>query len=228
MDIYDEECIQEAGRLGKIPKDFLQHDAELGELHRRNFRKAVNRLLPQTIRIRDVEEAPLDFHPQFHARRKTYQYRMFRDEVCCPFVRRFVHHHPYPLNEAVMMEAAPLFEGRHDFTAFAASDESDQEKPSKVRTIYSSVIERGADTLVYTIAGSGFLKHMVRNMVGTLVETGRGNLSLADVRRRLEPGCGIRPGPTAPASGLVLISVEYDSPDPNSRDPVASSDSSAP
>jgi tRNA pseudouridine38-40 synthase len=193
-----------------------------------NFRKAVNRLLPQTIRIRDVEEAPLDFHPQFQAKRKTYQYRMFRDEVCSPFVRRFVHHYPYPLNEAAMMEAAPLFEGRHDFTAFAASDESDQEKPSKVRTIYSSVLERGVDTLVYTIVGSGFLKHMVRNMVGTLVETGRGNLSMTDVRRRLEPGCGIRPGPTAPASGLVLISVEYDSPDPNSRDPAASSDSSAP
>jgi tRNA pseudouridine38-40 synthase len=97
-----------------------------------------------------------------------------------------------------------------------------------VRTIYSSVLERGVDTLVYTIVGSGFLKHMVRNMVGTLVETGRGNLSMTDVRRRLEPGCGIRPGPTAPASGLVLISVEYDSPDPNSRDPAVSSDSSAP
>jgi len=193
-----------------------------------NFRKAVNRLLPMTIRIRDVEEAPLDFHPQFDARRKTYQYRMFRGEVCSPFVRRFVHHHPYPLNEAAMLEAARLFEGRHDFTAFAASDERDQEKLSKVRTIYSSVLERGADTLVYTIIGSGFLKHMVRNMVGTLIEAGRGNLSLADVRRRLEPGCGIRPGPTAPASGLVLISVEYDSPEPNPRDPAASSDRGAP
>jgi tRNA pseudouridine38-40 synthase len=177
-----------------------------------NFRKAVNRLLPHTIRISDVEEIALDFHPQFDAKRKTYQYRMFRDEVCPPFVRRFVHHHPYPLNEGVMIQAARLFEGRHDFTAFAASDERDRESLSKVRTIYSSVLERLADTLVYTVAGSGFLKHMVRNMVGTLVETGRGNLSLTDLQHRLEPGCGIRPGPTAPASGLVLISVEYDSP----------------
>jgi tRNA pseudouridine38-40 synthase len=193
-----------------------------------NFRKAVNRLLPQTIRIRDVEEAALDFHPQFHAKRKTYQYRMFREEVCSPFVRRFVHHHPYPLDEGVMMEAAPLFEGRHDFSAFAASDERDQEGLSKVRAIYSSVLERIADTLVYTVSGSGFLKHMVRNMVGTLVETGRGNLSLGDIRRRLEPGCGIRPGPTAPASGLMLISVEYDSPDSDSRDLAGPSDGGAP
>jgi tRNA pseudouridine38-40 synthase len=175
-----------------------------------NFRKAVNRLLPRTIRINDVEETALDFHPQFHAKRKTYQYRMFREEVCSPFVRRFVHHHPYPLDEAAMMEAAPVFEGRHDFTAFAASDDRDGEGLSKVRTIYASVFERTADTLVYTVIGSGFLKHMVRNMVGALVEAGRGNLSPADVRRRLEPGCGIRPGPRAPASGLVLISVEYD------------------
>jgi tRNA pseudouridine38-40 synthase len=184
-----------------------------------NFRKAVNRLLPQTIRITDVEEAALDFHPQFHAKRKTYQYRMFREEVCPPFVRRFVHHHPYPLNETAMMDAARLFQGQHDFTAFSASDERDQEGLSKVRTIYSSLIERTPDTLIYTVIGSGFLKHMVRNMVGTLVETGRGNLSLADIQRRLEPACAIRPGLTVPASGLVLISVEYASRVADSSDP---------
>jgi len=193
-----------------------------------NFRRAVNRLLPQTIRISDVKETALDFHPQLHAKRKTYQYRMFREEVCSPFLRRFVHHHPYPLNEALMMEAARVFEGRHDFSAFAASDDRDQEGLSKARTIYSSVLERCADTLVYTVIGSGFLKHMVRNMVGALVETGRGNLSLTGLRRRLEPGCGIRPGPRAPASGLVLISVEYDCPDSNSGDAAGGSDSGAP
>jgi tRNA pseudouridine38-40 synthase len=193
-----------------------------------NFRRAVNRLLPQTIRISDVAEAPLDFHPQFQAARKTYRYRMFREEVCPPFVRRFVHHHPYPLNEAAMREAAALFEGRHDFSAFAASDERDQQGLSKVRTIFSSVIERSADELTYTVAGSGFLKHMVRNMVGTLIETGRGNLSLEQVRHRLEPGCGIRPGPTAPASGLVLVSVEYQSPGADSVPQTGVSSTDAP
>lgn len=192
-----------------------------------NFRKAVNRLLPHTIRISDVEETAPDFHPQFHAKRKTYQYRIFREEICSPFVRRFVHHHPYPLDEAAMTAAASLFTGRHDFSAFAASDERDVEGLSKVRTIYSSVLERTADTLVYTVIGSGFLKHMVRNMVGTLVETGRGNLSPADVRRRLEPGCGIRPGPTMPALGLVLISVEYFSRDTDFVELAGSSDADA-
>ena len=174
-----------------------------------NFRKAVNRLLPPTIRIRDVEEAAPGFHPQFQAKRKTYQYRLYREEVCSPFERRFVHHHPYPLNEAAMIEAALLLEGEHDFTAFAATDDRDELGLSKVRTIYASVLERTRDELVYSVTGSGFLKHMVRNIVGVLIETGKGNVTPADVLRRLEPGCGVRPGPTVPACGLVLLSVEY-------------------
>lgn len=175
-----------------------------------NFRRAVNRLLPSTIRVQDVEETSLEFHPQFQAKRKTYRYRIFRGEVCSPFDRRFVHHHPYPLDEAAMMVAARRLEGEHDFTAFAASDERDELGHSKVRTIYSSILERRGDELIYTVTGSGFLKHMVRNMVGVLIEAGKGNLSLAEVGQRLEAGCGVRPGPTVPACGLALISVEYD------------------
>jgi len=82
-----------------------------------NFRRAVNRLLPYSIRIRNVQEVALDFHPRFDARSKTYEYRIYREEVCPPFDRRFVYHHPYPLNEAAMLEAAPLLEGEHDFSA---------------------------------------------------------------------------------------------------------------
>jgi tRNA pseudouridine38-40 synthase len=109
-----------------------------------------------------------------------------------------------------MIEAAPLLEGEHDFTAFAASDERDELEQSKVRTIYRSVLSRNGDLLTYTVTGSGFLKHMVRNIVGVLLEAGKGNLSGEDVLARLAPGCGIKPGPTAPASGLFLMSVEYD------------------
>ena len=174
-----------------------------------NFRRAVNRLLPKAIRVSQVEEVHLSFHPQFHARRKTYEYRIFRNEICSPFDRNYVFHHPYPLNESAMLEAAPLLEGEHDFTAFAASDDR-EEGFSRIRTIYRSVLCRHDDTLIYQVTGSGFLKHMVRHIVGTLLEVGKGNLTLDDLQLRLAPGCGIPPGPTVPASGLFLISVEYD------------------
>lgn len=167
-----------------------------------NLQRAVNRLLPPAIRVLRVEEAHADFHPRFDARAKTYEYRIFRGDVCDPFEWRFVHHHPYPLDETRMREFARIFEGEHDFSAFAAADERDAEGRSKVRTIYSSVLERGEGRLIYRVRGSGFLKHMVRNLVGTLLEAGKGNL----------PGEIVFPqecGPTVPAKGLFLVSVEY-------------------
>lgn len=175
-----------------------------------NFRRALNRLLPPAIRINRVLETALDFHPRFDARRKTYEYRIYREEVCSPFERRYVYHHPYPLDESAMVEAAPLLEGEHDFSAFASADERDESALSRVRTIYRSVIARTGSMLLYQVTGSGFLKHMVRNIVGILLEVGKRNLTQADVLARLEAGSGIRPGPTAPASGLFLISVDYD------------------
>jgi tRNA pseudouridine38-40 synthase len=175
-----------------------------------NFRRAVNRLLPRSIRINHVSEVPLCFHPRFDARRKTYEYRIFREEVCPPFDQRFVYHHPYPLDETAMTNAAPLLEGEHDFTAFAAADEKDATEVSKIRTIFRSALARNERTLVYRVTGSGFLKHMVRNIVGVLLEVGKLNLDRNDIMARLEPDCGIRAGPAAPASGLFLVSVEYD------------------
>lgn len=179
-----------------------------------NFRRAVNRLLPASVRVSHVSEAPLEFHPRFDARRKSYEYRIFREEICPPFRHRFVYHHPYPLDEPAMMDSAPLFEGEHDFTAFAASDEKDAAGASKVRTIFQSQLCRKEEMLIYTVSGSGFLKHMVRNMVGALLEIGKGNLSRDDLLARLEPGCGIKPGPTVPAGGLFLVSVDYSIPEP--------------
>jgi len=174
-----------------------------------NFRRAVNRLLPPTIRIHHVFEAALAFHPRFDARRKTYEYRIYREEVCSPFDRRFVHHYPYPLNESAMSDAALALEGEHDFRAFAASDGSDGTGVLKVRTIFCSRLIRKEALLIYRVTGSGFLKHMVRNLVGVLVEVGKGNLTREDVLARLRPGSGIAAGPTVPASGLFLVSVEY-------------------
>ena len=174
-----------------------------------NFRRAVNRLLPRSIRISSVSETALAFHPRFHALRKQYEYRIFREEVCSPFERYYVYHHPYPLNEMAMIDTAPLLEGEHDFTAFAAADQSDVSARSRVRRIFESSLTRRGNLLVYRVTGSGFLKHMVRNIVGVLLEVGKGNFGSCDVLARLQPDCGIRPGPAVPASGLFLVSVEY-------------------
>ncbi|HLJ51383.1 MAG TPA: tRNA pseudouridine(38-40) synthase TruA [Bryobacteraceae bacterium] len=174
-----------------------------------NLRKAMNRLLPWSIRVNSVEEVAHDFHPRFQAKAKTYEYRIWRPEVCPPFEHRYVHHHPYPLNVAWMIAAAPLLEGEHDFTAFAASDDRDDLGGSKVRCVFSSRMTLAGDRLVYRVRGSGFLKHMVRNIVGVLFEVGKGNLASGDITKRLEPGCLLPCGPAVPARGLFLISVEY-------------------
>jgi tRNA pseudouridine38-40 synthase len=167
-----------------------------------NLRRAVNRLLPPDIRLLSAEEVHPAFHPRFDARAKTYEYRIVRAEVCSPFEWPYAHHYPYPLDQSRMAQLARVFEGEHDFTAFAASDPSDADGKSKVRSIFSSALEAGAARMTYRVRGSGFLKHMVRNIVGTLIEAGRGNIE----------DLGALPaksGPTAPAKGLFLVSVEY-------------------
>ena len=174
-----------------------------------NLRRALNRLLPREIRVLGVEGAALDFHPRFQAKRKTYEYRIFRGEICSPFERRYVCHHPYPLAMEEMIALAPVFEGEHDFSAFAASDDRDELELSKVRTIFCSRLSLEGERLIYSVTGSGFLKHMVRNIVGVLLEAGKRNLEREEMLARLRPGCTIPAGPTAPARGLFLISVEY-------------------
>lgn len=174
-----------------------------------NLQKAMNRELPRDIRVLDAVEVPPDFHPRHAAVAKTYEYRILRAEICSPFERRYVHHHPYPLDENRMIECAPLLEGEHDFSVFAASDDRDELGYPKVRTVFSSRVEKCGDRLIYRVRGSGFLKHMVRNIVGVLLEVGKQNLTGNDVRARLQPACAIPAGPTAPARGLFLKSVEY-------------------
>ena len=174
-----------------------------------NLRKAINRLLPLDIRVFDVAEAAADFHPRYQAFAKTYEYRIHRTEICPPFAHRYVYHYPYPLDESRIFELAPLLEGEHDFTAFAASDDKDDLGRSKVRRIFHSRASRSGDVLVYSVRGSGFLKHMVRNIVGVLLEVGKGNLTRADIEKRLDPACSIPTGPSVPALGLFLVSVEY-------------------
>ncbi|MFN0167959.1 MAG: tRNA pseudouridine(38-40) synthase TruA [Bryobacteraceae bacterium] len=189
-----------------------------------NLTKAVNRLLPPSIRVLDAADTWLGFQPRFDALAKTYEYRIVRSEQCSPFEWRYVHHHPYPLKETAMAEAAPILQGEHDFSAFAASDHRDAHGRSKVRTIFSSSLERDGDRLVYRVRGSGFLKHMVRNLVGTLLEVGKGNLDGDGIRQLLLDRDRKLAGPAVPAKGLFLICVEYpDAPRPVSEYPTQES-----
>jgi tRNA pseudouridine38-40 synthase len=174
-----------------------------------NLLRAANRLLPYDIRIIRVDEVDADFHPRFNAKAKTYEYRIFRGEICLPFERRYVYHHPYPLDIEEMIRLASLLEGEHDFTVFAASDDRDELGGSKVRTIFCSRLALEGDRLTYRVRGSGFLKHMVRNVVGVLLEIGKGNVDKTGLLARLNADVGALPGPTAPSRGLFLISVEY-------------------
>ena len=177
-----------------------------------NFVKALNDILPASVRVLEVREASLEFHARHSARAKTYRYRIFRGPICPPFLARYVWHYPYPLDLEAMASAAKLVVGEKDFTSFAAVDPErgrEGEPVSNVRTIFSSAWERVGEELVYTVRGSGFLHHMVRNLVGTFILVGRGTLQVEDVTRILEARNRSAAGATAPASGLYLVSVEY-------------------
>jgi tRNA pseudouridine38-40 synthase len=177
-----------------------------------NLVRALNDLLPHAIRVLSVEDAPPEFHARKSAVAKTYQYRIFRGEICPPFLARYVYHHPYPLDEARMIEAARVVEGAHDFTSFAAVDPErhrETDEPNNVRTIFHSEWQRLGDELQYTVRGNGFLHHMVRNLLGTFLMVGKGSLKVEDMRRILELRDRSAAAATAPASGLFLVSVEY-------------------
>jgi len=177
-----------------------------------NFVKALNDILPASVRVLEVTEAPPEFHARHSARAKTYRYRIYRAAICPPFLARYVWHYPYPLDEQVMAQAAARVVGEHDFTSFAAVDRErgrDQEPAPNVRRIFSSAWERTAEELVYTVRGNGFLHHMVRNLVGTFILVGRATLQGEDVTRILEARNRSAAGATAPASGLYLVNVEY-------------------
>ena len=203
-----------------------------------NLQRALNRALPPAIRILEARIVPGTFHARHSAVAKTYEYRLFRGAICPPFVAPYVYACSWQMDVEALQRAARIFEGRHDFMSFAATDpgqtsrslEEDAEPeerplprpgfqveppaPATVRTIFSSVWEMRPSPegglLVYRVRGSGFLHHMVRNLVGTMLDVGRGRTRVDEISGILAVRSRTAAGPTAPARGLFLCSVEYE------------------
>ncbi|MDE3154153.1 MAG: tRNA pseudouridine(38-40) synthase TruA [Acidobacteriota bacterium] len=210
---------------GQVASVRLARDMPLDALAR-----AVNAILPPDIRLLDVAEVPDEFHARFAARAKTYQYRLLDGGVVSPFDRSWVWAVPGPLDLEAMRTAARALEGRHDFASFQAAGSAVRDT---VRTVLASSVgdrpgpaeEAGviprtpacgwlhASTgrlLVYEITGDGFLRHMVRAIVGTLVEIGSGRRPVGWMAEVLAARDRGQAGPTAPAQGLCLVRVDYD------------------
>ena len=194
-----------------------------------NFHRALNRCLPSSVRILSAERAPDDFHARHSARAKTYEYKIFplheppytpppygasantTERICPPMLAPFVWPCPWALDLCELNRAAAHIVGAHDFTSFAASDPAGTNPVlTPVRTIWHSCWKAEGELLVYRVRGSGFLHHMVRNLVGTFVLAGSGRLDPAALPALLAARSRSVTGPTAPASGLFLAEVEYD------------------
>jgi len=197
-----------------------------------NLLRALNRTLPPAIRVLDARTVRSTFHARHSAIAKTYEYRIFPGGNPPPFLARYVYACHWPLDIAALQVAAQHFVGEHDFASFAATDPDRAQRnlapesaalavdnpsiavaESTLKTIFSSDWEsrstESGHLLIYRVRGSGFLHHMVRNLVGTMLDAGRGHLALEEIPRILAARSRSVAGPTAPARGLFLHSVEY-------------------
>jgi tRNA pseudouridine38-40 synthase len=174
--------------------------------------RALNAHLPPAVRVLDAAIVAATFHPQFNARAKTYRYRIFNADTLSPFERGRAWHVPGRLDVAAMREGARLLEGRHDFAAFQAAG---GDVATTEREIFSSSMVDGglrtreSELLCYEVTGSGFLRHMVRTIVGSLVEVGRARRPAEWIGEVIASRDRARAGPTAPPQGLFLVRVDY-------------------
>ncbi len=173
----------------------------------KNLRRALNSVLPPDVRILRVEQVPGDFHARFSAHEKTYRYQVFCGDVMDPFLRRWAAHGPHPLDVAAMRRAARVLVGRHDFAAFAANPQREQE--STVRTLKQLAVARRGKLVTITATADGFLYKMVRSLAGALLKVGAGKLSPADIGRILKSKTRTALVETAPPQGLFLVKVRY-------------------
>jgi len=180
-----------------------------------SLRRALNRTLPASIRVLEAAHAPAGFHARHSATGKRYEYRIHRGEICPPWLAPYVYAQPRPLRLPAIAEAAAAVLGTHDFSAMAAHDPdrglrtAAEAPPDSVRILTRSEWSLEGDLLLYTVDGSGFLHHMVRNLVGTLLEVGYGRRPADSMAALLASRDRAAAGPTAPARGLFLHSVEY-------------------
>ena len=165
----------------------------------------LRRYLPEDIGVYSCREVSPRFHSRLNALEKTYQYRAWNSEMPCVFDRRFVAEFPEELDVDAMQEAALLLLGTHDFSAFCANKKM---KKSTVRTIKAFTVERVGEEIRFTVTGNGFLHNMVRILVGTLIEVGRGERNLESIPE-LFGGKREQAGFLAPGKGLCLMEVRY-------------------
>jgi tRNA pseudouridine38-40 synthase len=187
--------------LGQVVSLATESTLPAADLHR-----ALNAVLPQDVAIVAVEEAPENFHATHDAQRKTYRYQIHNGRTPDIFSRRYVWHYPQPLDAERMQAAARLLVGKHDFAAFESAG---SERPDTVRKLFAVEVRRDADRITIEVTGDGFLYNMVRSIVGTLVEVGKGSREPQWVAEVLASCDRRRAGQTAPALGLFLVSVEY-------------------
>ena len=193
---------------GQVANVHLSRDISSEQL-----RAAINGNLCREIRIMQADIVPDDFHARFSSKSKTYVYRVVNAAVMSPFWRRFAYHETRPLDISAMNEAARLFLGEHDWTTFSSA-QSDGE--SRVRTITGALVESvsterlGGRLIEFRISANGFLRYMVRSIVGTLLEVGRGEKDLETIKTAINTGDRNLAGPTAAANGLTLYKVFYD------------------
>lgn len=193
--------------LGQVASVTLAAPIPADRLHR-----ALNHCLPHAIRVLQVEEAPAEFHARHSARSKIYEYRIFpaRDRICPPTLAPFVWPCPWALKLDALNCAAAQAIGTHDFTALAAAPASPEDAPaSYVRTVTESEWLVRGELFVYRVSANGFLHHMVRNLVGTQVQCGAGRRDVDSMAALIDSRNRAQCGPTAPASGLFLVRVEY-------------------
>jgi len=170
------------------------------------IRRAINVQLDRDIRVLEVADAPEGFNARFDAIGKTYRYRIATSAVVSPFAHRFVWQVPQPLDVGAMRAALPALIGRHDFSAFMSSG---SDVIDTVRTLDRAVLQSEGDELVFEVHGDGFLRHMVRAIVGTLVDVGAGRRDPATMGALVASKDRGQAGDTAPALGLALVSVDY-------------------
>ncbi|MBL7073233.1 MAG: tRNA pseudouridine(38-40) synthase TruA [Candidatus Omnitrophica bacterium] len=191
---------------GVHAKGQIAHFKTAGKLPVKKIPIVLTSLLPQDIQVVRAEEVPFDFHSQFDAKTKHYEYRIFCRKTRDPFIERYAYRWAYKLNLSLMKKEIAALIGEHDFKSFQAADKSAR---GSVRKIYSARVTKRKQFIIIDIVGNGFLYNMVRNITGTLIEIGRGYFPPGSMKKILKMKDRTTAGPTVPAKGLFLVEVKY-------------------